>query len=75
MVKTHFLFADLCDKLTSNNFSGVKMDFRFRRKSEQLALVTPFTINLKNSVKRQSNLSYIIEKILKIKILDIRILI
>ena len=37
--KTYSLFVDLSDKLISNNFSGVKMDFRFRKKSEQLALM------------------------------------
>ena len=39
IVKTELLFVDLTDKLISNIFSGVKMDFRFLKKSEQLALI------------------------------------
>ena len=39
-VKTYPLFVDLDVKLILNNFSGVKMDFRFDKKSEQLALMT-----------------------------------
>ena len=39
IVKTELLFVDLIDNLISNNFSCVKMDFRFRKKSEQLALM------------------------------------
>ena len=31
IVKTQFLFVDLTDKLISNNFSGAKEDFRFRK--------------------------------------------
>ena len=36
--KTQFLFVDSRVKLISNIFSCVKMDFRFHKKSEQLAL-------------------------------------
>ena len=32
IVKTQFLIVDLTHKLISNNFFGVKMDFRFRKK-------------------------------------------
>ena len=39
IVKTESLFAHLSGKLISNNFSGVKIDFRFHKKSEQLALM------------------------------------
>ena len=38
IVKTLSLFVDLSDKLISNIFSGVKINFRFRKKSEQLAV-------------------------------------
>ena len=31
IVKTQFLFVNLTDKLISKNFSGVKMDFHFRK--------------------------------------------
>ena len=37
------MFVDLSDKFISNNFSGVKMDFRFPKKSEQLALMLKLT--------------------------------
>ena len=37
IVKTELLFVDLIDNLISNNFFCVKMDFRFRKKMEQLA--------------------------------------
>ena len=37
------LFVDLSGKLISNNFTGAKMDFRFHKKSEQLALM-PYSI-------------------------------
>ena len=39
IVKTEFLFVDLSGKPISNNFSGVTMDFCFRKKSEQLTLM------------------------------------
>ena len=39
IVKTQPLFVDLSGKLISNNFSGVKMDFHFHKKSEHLALM------------------------------------
>ena len=39
MVKTQLIFVDLSHKLISNNFSDVKMDFRVRKKSEQLTLM------------------------------------
>ena len=39
IVKTQSLFVDLRGKLISNIFSGIKMDFRFREKSQQLALM------------------------------------
>ena len=39
IVKTQSLFVDLNGKLISNNFSGVKMDFRCRKKTEHLALM------------------------------------
>ena len=39
IVKTQSLFVDLNHKLISDKFSGVKTDFRFDKKSEQLALV------------------------------------
>ena len=45
IVKTQLVtLADLSHKLISNNFSGVKMDFRFRKKSEQLALMHSINI-------------------------------
>ena len=34
IVNTHSLFVHLIDTVISNNFSGVKIDFRFRKKSE-----------------------------------------
>ena len=37
--KTQALFDDLSGKLISNIFSGVKIDFRFHKKSEQLAFM------------------------------------
>ena len=40
------MFVDLSHKFNSNNFFGVKMDFRFRKKSEQLALMLIATIIL-----------------------------
>ena len=42
MVKTQSLFVDLTEKLISTNFSGVKMDFRFYKKSEQLTLMAMY---------------------------------
>ena len=39
IIKTKSLFVDFSDKLTSNNFSGVKKDFRFCEKSEKLSLM------------------------------------
>ena len=39
IVKTQSLFIYLSYKLISKNFSGIKMDFRFREKSQQLALM------------------------------------
>ena len=39
IVKTQSLFVDLASKLISNNFSGVKIDFQFHKKSEQLVLI------------------------------------
>ena len=38
IIKTQFLFVDLIGNLISN-ISGVKMDFRFRKKSKQLPLM------------------------------------
>ena len=53
----------MCLSLTSNNFSGVKMDFRFHKKSEKLALMLyvsqnltsmpdTFTVSLTSMIKR-----------------------
>ena len=39
MVKTKSLIVELFGKIISNNYSIVKMDFRFHKKSEQLALM------------------------------------
>ena len=39
MIKTYFMFVELSNKLISDKFFGVKIDFRFRKKSEQLALM------------------------------------
>ena len=39
IVKTRSLFVDLSSKLISNIFSGVKIDFLFHKKLEQLALM------------------------------------
>ena len=33
VVKSKFLFVDLRNNFTSNNFNGMKMDFRLREKS------------------------------------------
>ena len=42
IVKTQLLFVNLRDNFISNNFSGMKMDFCFRKKSEQLALMVMY---------------------------------
>ena len=39
IAKAYSLFVFLSHKLISNNFSGVEMDFRFRKKSKQLPLM------------------------------------
>ena len=39
IVKAEFLFVDLTGKLISNYFSGMKMNFRFCKKTEQLGLM------------------------------------
>ena len=45
IVKTELLFVNLIDNLIFNNFSGVEVDFRFHKKSEQLALMLKRYLN------------------------------
>ena len=46
------MFLYLSDKLISNNFSGVKIDFRFHKKSEQLAFMQDFPLQ-KSTMRKQ----------------------